>query len=116
MGKEKKSSLGNDLITSLTEAIAHERGETKLRTNIREIPAAAPQYKKAKIKQIRKDFGLSQSAFAALLNVKEITVSSWEQGTREPKEATNRLLQVIELGGETVIHQLCSVAGGSKRA
>lgn len=116
MGKSKKSSLGSDLIASLQEAVAHEKGEIKLRTNIREIPGAAPQYKKAKIKQIRQGFGLSQSAFAALLNVKEITVSSWEQGTREPKEATNRLLQVIELGGEDVVRKLCGAHGRTKGA
>lgn len=40
-----------------------------------------------KIKEIRKQAGLKQADFGALLGVKEATVTSWETGLRSPSGA-----------------------------
>ncbi|MCC6154411.1 MAG: hypothetical protein IT367_11665 [Candidatus Hydrogenedentes bacterium] len=38
---------------------------------------------------------MSQTVFAAPLNVSKKTVQSWEQGIRSPSDASLRLLQII---------------------
>ena len=44
---------------------------------------------------LRRDLRMSQSVFAATLNVSIKTVQSWEQGLRAPNQASLRLLQII---------------------
>ena len=39
---------------------------------------------------------MSQSVFAATLNVKPKTVQAWEQGNRVPSGSTARLLEIME--------------------
>jgi transcriptional regulator with XRE-family HTH domain len=46
----------------------------------------------ANIERYRRDAGLSQSALAALLGVSQQQVSTWEQGTGEPRLATRLAL------------------------
>lgn len=46
------------------------------------------------VKQIRTDYALSQSEFAALLGVSVKTLQNWEQGRRTPHGAARVLLQV----------------------
>ena len=41
-----------------------------------------------RIKQLRKERGVSQKEFAERLNVNQATVSCWEKGTRQPTRAT----------------------------
>ena len=45
-----------------------------------------------RIKQLRKKKGISQSELAALIGVKNNTVSTWERGTRKPDFAALQLL------------------------
>lgn len=106
MQKSKKTALGSALLQGLTEATAHSKGELNLRGNAREIPAPPPIYTKLKIKRIRKALEYSQPEFAAALNVKTITVRSWEQGLRTPNESSNRLLQIFEVFGREIISKL----------
>ena len=93
----KKTRMGQELIASLQDAVAHARGAKKLRAAALELPKAAPRWSKTKIASLRKGrFHMSQPAFAAVLNVTASTVRSWEQGLKEPSGAANRLLQVAD--------------------
>ncbi len=53
MQAKKKSVLGQALISGLTAAVAHERGEIKLKTVERELTPPAPEFSKAEIKRLR---------------------------------------------------------------
>lgn len=44
---------------------------------------------------IRRQLNVSQSVFAALLNVPKVTAISWEKGRRKPTGAALRLLDLI---------------------
>ncbi len=95
MAKTAQSmSVFEQIKTGLKEAIAHARGELTLVT-IR-LPAPPPKANAKKIAAIRRRLHMSQSVFAATLNVSMRTVQSWEQGVRTPSDASLRLLQIIE--------------------
>ena len=49
------------------------------------------------IKQIRSNFDLSQSQFAAMLGISISTLRNWEQGRRTPNGPAKILLQVAAL-------------------
>ena len=94
--KNKKTSLGQALIESLNSAIAHERGEIKLKTVDRELAPPAPKFSKNQIKKLRVDvLHYTQLEFAFLLNVDIGTVRHWEQGLRKPSKSVYRLLEII---------------------
>lgn len=79
--------------TGLEDCLAHAQGELTLAT-IR-VPAPPPKANPRRIAALRRNLHMSQSVFAATLNVSTKTVQSWEQGVREPNEASLRLLQII---------------------
>ena len=57
-----------------------------------------------RIKQLRKKKGISQSQLAALIGVKNNTVSTWERGTRKPDfEALNLLSDYFEVSFEYIL-------------
>jgi putative transcriptional regulator len=96
MKAKKKSVLGQALISGLTEAAAHERGETKLKTIERELAPPAPEFSKAEIKRLRTEvLDCTQLEFASLLNVDIGTIRHWEQGLRKPSGSVYRLLEII---------------------
>lgn len=56
-----------------------------------------------RIKQLRKKKGISQSELAALIGVKNNTVSTWERGTRKPDfEALDLLSDYFEVSFEYI--------------
>ena len=75
-----------ELLESVREGGAILRGE---REPARKFEIAAPD-----VKQIREQYALSQSEFAALLGVSIKTLQNWEQGRRTPHGAARVLLQV----------------------
>lgn len=91
--KAETMSVFEQLKTGLEDCLAHARGELTLVTT--ELPAPPPKADPKKIVAIRRNLRMSQSVFAATLNVSMRTVQSWEQGLREPSEASLRLLQII---------------------
>ena len=94
----KKTKLGQELITSLTEAAEYERGNKNLRTSALEIPKPAKHWGKQQIIRLRKErFGISQPVFASLLSVTASTVRAWEQGVKTPSGAASRLLELAEI-------------------
>jgi DNA-binding transcriptional regulator YiaG len=50
----------------------------------------------ARIRKIRKKYGMRQAAFADLLGVIYATYSSWERGVRKPSSPSCALLQIAE--------------------
>lgn len=59
------------------------------------MPAAPKPFKPADIRALRTSLNASQALFARLLNVSSNAVESWEQGLREPRQATLKLLHVV---------------------
>jgi putative transcriptional regulator len=64
-------------------------------TRLQAIPTPMPMSRED-ILRIRKELRVSQKVFARLLNVSIKTVQSWEQGTREPSDATLKLLLIAD--------------------
>ncbi|MBT4761399.1 MAG: transcriptional regulator [Bdellovibrionaceae bacterium] len=91
-----KKRMANDLIKSLGEAVAMERGKLKGKETFKKLSKPAPKWTKTGVKKLRKEvFQMSQPVFASLLNVKPATVRAWEQGQRTPDGAASRLLEVL---------------------
>ena len=59
-----------------------------------EIPPPPKPLKPADIRSLREDLNASQALFARLLNVSSNAVESWEQGIRQPRQATLKLLYI----------------------
>lgn len=96
MKTKKKKHIFDDLLGSLNEAAAMERGELQGRETKRTFSRPAPKWSKTQIKKLREEvFQMSQPIFASLLNVKPATVRAWEQGQRTPDGAAARLLEIL---------------------
>ena len=89
-----KDELFDELINSVREGGAILRGEQE--------PTRSFEMGALDIKEIRAQFELSQSQFAALLGVSIKTLQNWEQGRRRPVGAAQILLQVAARHPETV--------------
>ena len=59
-----------------------------------EMPPRPKPLKPAEIQAMRAAMNASQALFARLLNVSSNAVESWEQGVREPRQATLKLLHI----------------------
>jgi DNA-binding transcriptional regulator YiaG len=93
----KKKSIEQEMIDGLNEVLSHKRGKTKLVSRTREIPDPAPTWSAKEIKRLRENtFDMSQTEFAALLNIKTPTVRSWEQGHNVPSGAAARLIEAFK--------------------
>jgi len=60
-----------------------------------ELPPRPKPMKPAEIRALRGSMNASQALFAQLLNVSSNAVESWEQGIREPRQATLKLLNIV---------------------
>jgi putative transcriptional regulator len=84
-----KKELFDELLESVRQAIAIERGEIKpSRTFI--------VNKRNEVTSVRARLGLSQNRFAALLGISPSTLKNWEQGRRRPTGAAKVLLKVAK--------------------
>jgi putative transcriptional regulator len=59
-----------------------------------EMPPRPKPLKPADIRNLRASLNASQMLFARLLNVSSNAVESWEQGVRQPRQATLKLLHI----------------------
>ncbi len=59
-----------------------------------ELPARPKPLKPSEIQAMRAAMNASQVLFARLLNVSSNAVESWEQGIRQPRQATLKLLHI----------------------
>jgi DNA-binding transcriptional regulator YiaG len=69
----------------------------------RETDEHPPVFNADHIREIRRNFNVSQETFAELLNVSLATVRAWEQGARTPDGAATRLLSIAEQHPETIL-------------
>ena len=85
-----------NLVTSI-EAVASRLksgNKSPLRsTQVAVFPPAPPMGPRA-IQKLRRALGVSQVAFASMLNVPVVTAVSWEKGRRSPSGAALRLLEL----------------------
>ena len=95
----------DSLLGALTDIRDHVRGTRKLtlRTARVDLPAAAASIKPREIASIRQNLNVSQTVFARLLNVPEVTAASWEKGRRHPSGAAVRLLQIARKHPEILL-------------
>ncbi len=77
-----KRDIGQEILDSITEIKAGDVG----RVHVYITPA--------QIKAVREKVGVSQSAFAAMLNVSPRTLQEWEQGRRQPNGPARSLLAI----------------------
>ncbi len=70
------SKFGKELIESLTDAVAHARGE---RSGVRVHPVEVPD-----VRAIRRKLRMSQHEFSATYRIPLPTLKNWEQGRRHP--------------------------------
>ena len=61
-----------------------------------DLPARPKPLKPADIRALRASLNASQALLARLLNVSSNAVESWEQGIREPRQATLKLLHIAK--------------------
>ncbi|MGA2498084.1 MAG: helix-turn-helix domain-containing protein [Tepidisphaeraceae bacterium] len=78
----------------LRDAIAHSHGQLNLRTTT--LPAPPPPVSPRRVLALRRKLNMSQTVFAATLNVSPKLVQSWEQGSRKPIRGDLRLIEIIE--------------------
>jgi putative transcriptional regulator len=85
------------LVGSVEAMAAHVQGKRKLtmRTKTLRMPRAVVPMRSREVAAIRRQLNVSQSVFAALLNVPKVTAVSWEKGRRRPTGAALRLLDLI---------------------
>lgn len=93
MTTKRRKPLFERLQQGLEEGIAHVQGVLTLRTV--EVPEEPPEIDGGTLAALRAQAAMSQAVFAKLLNVSTKTLQSWEQGVRQPSEASRRLLQVF---------------------
>lgn len=89
----EKLGVFEQIRQGLEESIAQSRGELSLKTT--ELPVPPPPLSALQVVSLRRRLKMSQSVFAATLNVSPKLVQSWEQGLRKPARGDLRLMQII---------------------
>ena len=82
-----KKALFDELLQSVKEAAAIERGEARPSRKF-EVRSAID------VVRVRNKLGVSQTRFARLLGISEDTLQNWEQGRRKPTGPAKVLLKV----------------------
>jgi len=89
-------SVGQEVITSLKEAIAWAGGaDVPVRVTTVQVPTID-------VRAVRQRLGLSQSEFAAKFGFQAATLKNWEQGRTRPDGPARVLLAVIASHPEAV--------------
>lgn len=99
--KNKKKKKNKD--EQRTVSSASEKSSIKLDLRSVELPARPKAMKPADIRSVRESLNASQALFARLLNVSSNAVESWEQGIREPRQATLKLLHIARRNPDVLL-------------
>ena len=99
---EKETTLFEDLMQGLTEAIAYERGEGAARVTAYTIEPVK-FFDNNEIRAIRMKRGMSQSMFANFMGISKKTVEAWECGRNHPTGSACRLLDLLDQNYELVL-------------
>ncbi len=102
MGKKDKREKRKKKRDDQHPAGSQENGG-KLDLRTVEIPPRPKPMKPAEIRALREALNASQALFARLLNVSSNAVESWEQGLRQPRQATLKLLHVARKNPEVLL-------------
>ena len=78
------------------QASSAKVGKSSLDLRKAELPARPKPLKPADIRALRASLNASQALFGRLLNVSSNAVESWEQGIRQPLQATLKLLHIAK--------------------
>ncbi len=97
---KRKTRLGRRLVTGLTEALAHARGELELPSYTVTVPD------QVHVAKLRQRLGLSQNAFARAFGLDVTAIHAWEQGRRRPDRTARILLAVIAKEPDAVLRAL----------
>ena len=107
---KKTKTYGELLVEGMDESVGIARGRSRpakisrVAVTARDVAALPPpQYSAARIRSIRKRLDLSQTVFAAALNVSPATVRGWERGARAPAGPSRRLLEVVDRHPEALL-------------
>jgi putative transcriptional regulator len=98
----EKMSAFEQIKAGLEDALANVRGELTLHSTT--LPSPPPPASRTKIVALRKKLKMSQSVFAAALNVSTKLVQSWEQGVRRPDRGELRLIEMLSRQPDLVTH------------
>ncbi len=106
MSKKKKDKKKNKAKEEQRNAAVatSDKGSVKLDLRSVEIPARPKPMKPADIRAVRESLNASQALFARLLNVSSNAVESWEQGIREPRQATLKLLHIARRNPDVLLN------------
>ena len=102
MGKKNKKGKKKNKNKEQRAAAAPREG-VKLDLRKAELPARPKAMKPADIRAVRESLNASQTLFARLLNVSSNAVESWEQGLREPRQATLKLLHIARRNPDVLL-------------
>jgi putative transcriptional regulator len=84
------SKFGEDLITSMRQALDHAKGKKVPGMRITIVEVDVPD-----VKAIRKSLRMSQTRFAEAFQIPLPTVKNWEQGRRYPDAPAIAYLKAI---------------------
>ena len=93
MGKKDKKKNKKKAAGHLGDA---KPSKESLNLREAELPGRPKPMKPADIRALRESLNASQALLARLLNVSSNAVESWEQGIREPRQATLKLLHIAK--------------------
>jgi putative transcriptional regulator len=100
--KDKKKNRNKDEQRSTVLAVSEKSG-VKFDLRSVELPQRPKPMKPADIRALREGLNASQALFARLLNVSSNAVESWEQGIREPRQATLKLLHIARKSPDVLL-------------
>jgi putative transcriptional regulator len=109
MKDHESATFFERLKKGMEDSIAYSRGELTLKTTT--LPLPPPAAGRAEVTALRKRLKMSQSVFAAALNVSTKLVQSWEQGTRKPDRGDLRLIQILTKQPEIMTRLILEGAG-----
>jgi putative transcriptional regulator len=101
--KDKKKNKSNKEEQRTTVTTASEKSGAKIDLRAVELPTRPKAMKPADIRALRESLNASQTLFARLLNVSSNAVESWEQGIREPRQATLKLLHIARKNPDVLL-------------
>ena len=99
---DKETTLFEDLVTGLNEAIAFERGEGSARVTVYTIEPVK-EFDNKEIRTIRMNHGMSQAVFANFMGVSKKTVEAWERGRNKPTGSACRLLDLLDKNYDLIL-------------
>jgi putative transcriptional regulator len=97
--------LFQELLQSLREAVAIERGELE--------PARVTLFPPVDVKAVRGRLGLTQLGFSRMIGVSLATLRNWEQGRRSPHGPAKVLLIVAAHAPAAVLEAIRTYGGGA---